>query len=95
MQVNPRNTSKMCSGCGELVEKDLSVRIHNCSGCGLVLDRDHNAAINILALGLQSFVATDIEAASFRERSSHFIPCHVLLDGSDNSSCQGVLLPLK
>ena len=53
-QVNPRNTSKMCSRCGELVDKDLSVRIHNCFGCGLVLDRDHNAAINILALGLQS-----------------------------------------
>lgn len=54
VQVNPRNTSKMCSRCGELVEKSLSVRIHECPGCGLVLDRDHNAAINILALGLQS-----------------------------------------
>jgi putative transposase len=65
-QVNPRNTSKMCSGCGEVVEKDLSVRIHNCSGCGLVLDRDHNAAINILTLGLQSLPQLRIEAASFR-----------------------------
>jgi putative transposase len=64
IQVNPRNTSQMCSHCGELVEKDLSVRIHNCEGCGLVLDRDHNAAINVLALGLQSLVACDIEAAS-------------------------------
>lgn len=54
VQVNPRNTSKICSRCGELVEKDLSVPIHDCPGCGLVLDRDHNAAINILALGLQS-----------------------------------------
>ncbi|MGA9768270.1 MAG: transposase [Blastocatellia bacterium] len=53
-QVNPRNTSKMCSGCGSIVEKDLSVRIHACLGCGLTLDRDHNAAINILTLGLQS-----------------------------------------
>ncbi|MFZ3146061.1 zinc ribbon domain-containing protein, partial [Methanothrix sp.] len=25
-----------------------------CSFCGLTLDRDHNAAINILRLGLQS-----------------------------------------
>jgi putative transposase len=66
VQVNPRNTSKACSGCGDLVEKDLSVRIHACSSCGLVLDRDHNAAINILALGLQSFPQVRIEAASFK-----------------------------
>ena len=63
IQVNPRNTSKKCSGCGELVEKGLSVRIHNCEGCGLVLDRDHNAALNILALGLQSLGIQPIEAA--------------------------------
>src|SRR5262245_28928213 len=54
--VNPRNTSKMCSNpnCGRLVEKDLSVRVHDCPHCGLVLDRDQNAAINILRLGLQN-----------------------------------------
>jgi len=52
--VNPRNTSKMCSRCGNLVEKDLSVRVHECPHCGLVLDRDRNAAINILCLGLQN-----------------------------------------
>ena len=53
LQVDPRNTSKRCSRCTMLVDKDLSVRIHNCPHCGLVLDRDHNAAINILTLGLQ------------------------------------------
>jgi putative transposase len=52
--VNPRNTSKMCSRCGVLVEKDLSVRVHDCPSCGLILDRDWNAALNILRLGLQS-----------------------------------------
>lgn len=54
--VNPRDTSKMCSNpnCGRLVEKDLSIRVHNCPDCGLVLDRDQNAAINILRLGLSS-----------------------------------------
>lgn len=51
--VNPKNTSKMCSSCGELVEKELSVRVHECPHCGLVLDRDQNAARNILRLGLQ------------------------------------------
>jgi putative transposase len=62
VQVNPRNTSQACSGCGSIVEKDLSVRVHSC-GCGLMLDRDHNAAINILALGLQSIGPKTIEAA--------------------------------
>jgi putative transposase len=51
--VDPRNTSKRCSRCGTVVEKDLSVRVHSCPVCGLVIDRDENAAINILALGLQ------------------------------------------
>lgn len=51
--VSPRNTSKMCSRCGQIVEKTLADRIHNCS-CGLVLDRDENAAINILSLGLKT-----------------------------------------
>lgn len=54
MRVDPKNTTQRCSGCGEIVPKDLSVRIHSCPHCGLVLDRDHNAALNILALGLQS-----------------------------------------
>jgi putative transposase len=68
VQVNPQGTSQMCSGCGEIVPKSLSVRIHSCSVCGLTLDRDHNAAINILRLGLQSLgvpQAQTIEAASF------------------------------
>ncbi|MEW6207132.1 MAG: transposase [Acidobacteriota bacterium] len=63
VQVNPRNTSQACSGCGSVVEKSLSVRIHSCSVCGLTLDRDHNAAINILTLGLQSLGLRAIEAA--------------------------------
>jgi putative transposase len=52
--INPRNTSKKCSSCSQIVDKDLSVRIHSCPHCGLVLDRDHNAAINILRLGMES-----------------------------------------
>jgi len=52
--VDPHNTSKMCSRCGELVEKTLSTRIHICPHCGLVLDRDVNAALNILHRGLQT-----------------------------------------
>jgi len=51
--VNPDGTSQKCSGCGELVPKKLSERVHKCSRCGLILDRDVNAARNILALGLE------------------------------------------
>lgn len=60
--VDPRNTSKRCSRCGQIVEKTLSDRVHSCS-CGLVLDRDHNASINILALGLESLGLKPLEAA--------------------------------
>jgi putative transposase len=65
-QVDPRNTSKKCSRCASIVEKDLSVRLHDCPHCGLVLDRDHNAAINILALGLQCLgTSSTLEAQAF------------------------------
>ncbi|MEN3056262.1 MAG: transposase [Candidatus Methanosuratincola petrocarbonis] len=60
--VDPRNTSKMCSRCGILVEKSLSDRVHNCPHCGLSLDRDLNAAINILRLGLQSVGIQPVKA---------------------------------
>jgi putative transposase len=46
--VDPYNTSQQCSGCKEVVPKDLEVRTHVCPHCGLVLERDHNAAINML-----------------------------------------------
>jgi len=45
--VPPAYTSQDCSGCGEQVEKSLSVRTHVCPSCGLILDRDENAARNI------------------------------------------------
>jgi putative transposase len=45
--VDPRYTSKTCSGCGHIfTELSLSDRWITCA-CGLSLDRDHNAAINI------------------------------------------------
>ena len=52
IEVDPHNTSQICSGCGTKVRKDLSVRVHDCPHCGLILDRDINAARNILRLGL-------------------------------------------
>jgi putative transposase len=60
--VNARNTSQNCSGCGNSVRKDLSVRVHSCPFCGLVLDRDHNAAINILERSISTVGTTGINA---------------------------------
>jgi len=51
--VNPGGTSQKCSGCGEMVPKELSERVHDCPKCGLVMDRDVNAARNILERGLE------------------------------------------
>jgi putative transposase len=53
--VDSKNTTQMCSGCGAVVPKDITVRTHDCPHCGLVLNRDYNAALNILARGLASF----------------------------------------
>jgi len=51
--VNPKNTSKMCSKCGTLVDKSLMDGIHNCPNCGLSIDMDLNASINILKRALK------------------------------------------
>lgn len=54
IQVNPKGTSQICSGCGSTVKKSLAVRMHRCPDCKLELDRDINAARNIVALGTGS-----------------------------------------
>ena len=51
--VDPKYTSQDCSACGHREKKTLSDRVHQCKVCGYTTDRDHNAAINILTLGLQ------------------------------------------
>ena len=68
-QVDPKNTSQICSCCGEKAPKKLAlaVRTFNCGYCGFSLDRDHNAALNILfraaaALRGVRWVATLYEA---------------------------------
>jgi putative transposase len=44
VQVHPKYTSQVCSGCGTVKKKELSERWHSCE-CGTELDRDHNAAL--------------------------------------------------
>jgi len=59
VKVNPKNTSKMCSSCGNLQDMPLWKRTYECD-CGLKLDRDYNSAKNILNLGQElSYVETN------------------------------------
>jgi transposase len=52
--VNPAYTSQECSSCHHRQQMPPSERVYRCPCCGLELDRDHNAALNILAVGLHS-----------------------------------------
>jgi len=72
--VNPNGTSQKCSGCGEVVPKELSERKHSCPQCYLVLDRDVNAARNILKAGLEQAHVEGQPLFVHRRRISKFAP---------------------
>jgi putative transposase len=59
--VPPQYTSVNCSECGAKVTKTLSTRTHKCK-CGCELGRDHNAARNILSIGLSTVGHTGSKA---------------------------------
>lgn len=58
--VPPHYTSQICSACGEIVKKSLSTRTHVCNFCGFSANRDHNAAMNILRIGMDTIQALGI-----------------------------------
>jgi len=59
IKVNPAYTSQDCSRCNQnRQEMPSKIRVYRCPKCGLELHRDHNAACNILRLGMQSLVIT-------------------------------------
>lgn len=62
IKVPAQGTSQICSKCGTIVPKRLSVRIHRCNVCGLNMHRDLNASFNILSLGLQGLGATPLRS---------------------------------
>jgi putative transposase len=67
VKVDPQNTTQTCSQCGHIPDEKLTLndRTYTCEKCGLVLDRDHNAALNILRLGLsrQALTGTTVSVA--------------------------------
>jgi len=60
VEVNPRNTTQVCSGCNNAVKKTLATKTHKCPHCCLIIDRDINAARNILQLALQKFAKQNL-----------------------------------
>jgi putative transposase len=52
VQIDERDTSKTCSGCGHQQDMPLYKRTYRCETCGLVMDRDDNSAVNILQRSL-------------------------------------------
>jgi len=66
VEVNPAYTSQTCSACGNRQKLELSDRMYHCSCCNLSINRDHNAAINILAVGMhglrENFSSQSLEA---------------------------------
>jgi putative transposase len=62
MFVNPRNTTKMCSNCGNVKEMNLSERTYSCPVCSMQMDRDTNAAKNILSIAVSTAGSAGIHA---------------------------------
>lgn len=54
INVDPKNTTQLCSSCGSIVPKTLRDRVHSCPNCGFVCNRDLNAALNIEQLGFST-----------------------------------------
>jgi putative transposase len=45
--LDERDTSKTCSGCGQMQAMPLQKRTYRCGACSLVMDHDENSAVNI------------------------------------------------
>ena len=62
IKVNPAYIVQTCSKCGHRQKKPPAEATFTCACCHLHIDRDLNAALNILALGLQSLGNHPLEA---------------------------------
>ena len=61
--VNPAYTSQQCSRCGHTCKENReSQAVFHCTRCGLMMNADHNAAINILQRGHETFISGMDEA---------------------------------
>lgn len=67
-------STKMCSGCGALVDVPLSQRIYRCAVCGLVLDRDLNAARNLCPVAVTPTETLNASGGNVSPSSAWQIP---------------------
>ncbi|HEY4035318.1 MAG TPA: RNA-guided endonuclease TnpB family protein [Ktedonobacteraceae bacterium] len=65
IKVNPAYIAQTCSKCRHRQKKPPCEYILDCPCCHLHIDHDLNAALNILALGLQSLGNHSLEAPAF------------------------------
>jgi len=54
-QIDPENTTKMCSQCGMTTDELLWVKEHSCLSRGVTIDCDWNAALNASELGCERY----------------------------------------
>jgi putative transposase len=66
VKVNPAYTSQTCHRCGNREKKVLGERWHDCRNCGFKTHRDHNAALNILTVGLHGYLGDEKEATALQ-----------------------------
>jgi len=70
VRVNPHNTSRRCHACGHIAPGNRqSQAVFECVQCGHQAHADTNAARNILRLGLQQVLPTEVCGRSDRERT--------------------------
>ena len=81
--VNPQNTSKTCSGCGNVQDIPLSERIFKCERCSLKIDRDLNASKNILKRATEGHSGSHASGDNVR-------PSHMKADVAESGTIRGV-----
>lgn len=62
VKVNPKNTSRTCSKCGNTQDMPLANREFKCLSCGFVCHRDLNASINLDRVGLTQISSSEENA---------------------------------
>ena len=59
VEVDPRNTSRLCSSCGRVDKRSrCNQSTYRCVHCGFSLGADHNAAVNIARRASASLIVT-------------------------------------
>ena len=69
VKVNPMNTTKECSACGNKQDMPLHKRQYDCPNCGMSLGRDTNSAIIILRRAMEYGSAEKDKCLSMKQEA--------------------------